>query len=257
MKKFLIISLVIFGFSVVSLNVHGVKFEKSRQSSSTAFDEIDKKLSLYFYDAVTGKPIQGASFEMNGEKGVTDIKGKVSIPFPQVDEHEKMMYGMFSKKGYILSKIEVRFLVGTVFLHRYSISPKLDPGKMRIVLDWSEKPADLDAHLIKKDNGVEKYHISYRDMKSYEDKVILDRDDRDGFGPETITILEVDTNGTYSYLVHDYTHRNNKGSDGLQKSRARVMLFGDDKLIDTFYVPQKTGNLWEVFSYKNGQLKKH
>ena len=256
MKKILI-SVLVLSFLLLSLSISGVKYGKAKQNSSTAFDEIDKKLSLYFYDAVTGKPIKGAVFAMNGEKGVTGSKGKVSIPFPEVDKHEKILYGMFSKKGYITSKVSVRFIVGTVFLHRYSISPKLDPGKMRIVLDWSEKPADLDAHLVKKENGKIKYHISYRDMRSYEDKVVLDRDDRDGAGPETITILEVSDKGTYEYMVHDYTNRNNKTSIALKKSRARVMLFGDNKLLDSFYVFQKPGNLWKVFSYSNGKLKKY
>ncbi|MBK6681726.1 MAG: hypothetical protein IPG53_17880 [Ignavibacteriales bacterium] len=88
-------------------------------------------------------------------------------------------------------------MAGTIIRNRYSISPKMPLGYLRVVLDWGDSPRDLDAHLVKT-NG---YHISYRNMMVSADGVAkLDRDDLDGQGPETITATSIDKNGEYLFL---------------------------------------------------------
>ncbi len=64
-------------------------------------------------------------------------------------------------------------------------------GSIRIILDWDKSPNDLDAHLVKDGD----YHISYRNKRVADDGAAqLDRDDMNGYGPETITINNVESN---------------------------------------------------------------
>ncbi|MBM65391.1 MAG: hypothetical protein CMH55_04060 [Myxococcales bacterium] len=211
-------------------------------------------LALRFYDAVTGKPIAGATVVLDSQSARTDRDGRAMLPWPK-----KLAAGddaralRFTARGYITTDLKVRFQARTLFNNRFSISPKLPtPKHVRIVLDWGRRPADLDAHLKKSGS----YHISYRHKKSYRDRVNLDRDDVDGEGPETITIRQVDDRGTYSYFVHDYSNRSQSNSSALSKSQGRVMVFGDGRLLHVFRVPSAgTGRTWEVFTIKGGEVR--
>jgi hypothetical protein len=214
------------------------------------FDELSSKLTLIFVDALTGGTIGNASVTLEGATKRTDSRGKVSFQFPKVRMGEGHVKAAFRKRGYVACEIDIHIMAGTVFNHRYSISPALPSGRYRIVLDWGEQPKDLDAHLIKQG----RYHISYRDMKQFEDKAILDRDDTDGKGPETVTINYLDTTGHYVYYVHDYTNRENGDFKEFYKSRARVMVFNDHEMIESFEVPRGQGRVWKVFEIKGAQI---
>lgn len=250
------IRLSVFAFTVLALStmpaesLSGDKFQQARENSMIGLDELDNKLTFLFYDAVTGKPIEGAKFSLQGSSGVTDSTGKVTVKFPMADKTDVIVNGSFEKSGYIPSKIPVHLLVGTVFINRYSISPTLPPGKIRIVLDWEKDPPDLDAHLIK----AGQYHISFRDSHNYEELASLDHDATDGRGPETITINKVDPAGVYTFLVHDYTHKDTKGFSQFKQSGAHVMVFGENSLMKSYEVPAGKGLVWAVFDIKNGRL---
>ncbi|HPS30819.1 MAG TPA: hypothetical protein PLZ43_11225 [bacterium] len=245
-RQVLSILVIIFSFLFISADMESALKEKSKAS----FDEMNEKLTLFFKDALTGKGIPGASFTLEDEYGTTNADGMVTIPFSGFSEMEKIFTGVFEREGYITSKIEVRVMAGGVFTNHYSISPKLT-GKLRIIIDWDKKPDDLDAHFIKKNL----YHISYRDMKSYEDQVLLDKDERNGFGPETITVLKLDEAGSYAYFIYDYTNREKKNSDALGKSRAHVTVYNNSRIIYNYYIKEGKGTMWEVFSIENGVFK--
>ena len=83
----------------------------------------------------------------------------------------------------------------------------------------------------------------------------LDRDDRDGYGPETITIKNIDDQESYSFYVHNYTHKNKINSNKLSNSKASVKVYGDNKLLKIFQVPTNMeGVYWQVFNIDNGQI---
>ncbi len=218
-----------------------------RQNASDAFDNLDEKFALRFLDAVTGKPIPGAKVTFEGETVVTDGEGAARFEFPMDLGDDEKRHALFQKKGYVKAKAAIHFMMGTIFFNRYSISPTLPEGRIRIALDWGEDPKDLDAHLVKK--GV--YHLSYRQMKKYQDLAWLDRDDRDGFGPETITFLRIDPKGSYTYAVNDFTK-----SGAIGESKAHVRVYGSNGLLHTFVVPKGAkGNQWTVFQIVNGVVK--
>ena len=147
-------------------------------------------------------------------------------------------------------------MAGTLFFNRFSVSPKLPLGSVRIVLDWGENPKDLDAHFVKEGG----YHISYRNMKVSADGIAkLDRDDIDSYGPETITAKKINRSAKYYFYVHDFTNKSDYLNRGLSKSKASVKVYvGDNELLHIFKVPNDlAGNEWRVFEIKNGQIIYH
>jgi hypothetical protein len=137
-----------------------------------------------------------------------------------------------------------------IFDSHYSISPAFPPDNLRVVLDWSEHPDDLDAHLIKQ--GA--YHISYRDTHDVSNEAALDHDAMHGLGPETITIKHVDADATFEFFVHDYSDRGDPKTTRLGQSRAHVAVYGENRLLSSFQVPAGAGNHWTVFFLRGGQI---
>lgn len=128
------------------------------------------------------------------------------------------------------------------------MSPLLGEADFRVCLDWGEHPYDLDAHLAGPGENGGSFHISYSNMKVYNDRHFLDIDDKESFGPETITIGGLD-GGSYRYSIHDFTNRRkSSGAWNLAESEAVVTLYRGSRQIAQFPVPQAEGTWWEVFS---------
>jgi len=211
--------------------------------------KMDGLIPLRFLNALDGKPVEGAAVSVAGIGNfITDREGIITFP-----EQEDGFYTLeFSRQGYIASRIEFEVKLNNVFSNRFSVSPLMRGDYMRIVLDWGQRPADLDLHL-EKEGG---YHISYWDMHNAADgSVTLDRDDRDGFGPETITIMETDLRSVYRVYVHDYTNGNSASSTELSRSGAAIRVYGRNGLLRSFYAPEnRRGTMWEVFRIVNGEI---
>ena len=142
-------------------------------------------------------------------------------------------------------------MAGSVWFNRFSVYPQLKLKQLRVVVEWSDEPQDLDTHL-KEESG---FHISHRNMKNYEDQAKLDRDDLDGQGPEIITLNNIDSVGRYMYLVHDFTNRKDRMSSKLSESRAHVRIYSPKGLVDSLVVPQnQQGQVWKVFVIEDGQI---
>ena len=105
------------------------KKQRIEENADFNFDEVEGKLSLRFYDAVTGKPIQGARVTLREKTSVSDSGGRVVFPFPRINREEGYEDVLFEKKGYVRSLVKIHILLDSVFIHRYSISPTLPPGR--------------------------------------------------------------------------------------------------------------------------------
>ncbi|MCF8303190.1 MAG: hypothetical protein K9I94_07950 [Bacteroidales bacterium] len=247
MKRALLLSVllsILFSAGFAQIDKMRDKLEDSNRELETG------QLTLRFINALDGEAVSGAKVKIHEMgKYTTDPLGRIIF-----DPPEDGVYAMhFEKEGFITADMEFEISRGTIFYNRFTVSPHVDIGTIRIVLDWDDKPEDLDAHF-KKVNG---YHISYRDMKTYNDgEVKLDRDDRDGFGPETITVTDLDDAGEYSFYVKDYTNRDRKHSKRLSKSKARVKVYGEGALLHEFQLSEKQkGSTWMVFRIVDGQIK--
>lgn len=247
MKLKLVLTLLMVLFSMHILNAQEGKY---KQKMEDAFTEIEGKLSLRFFDAVNGQPINDAKVTIeNIGEFETDVEGVAEFPNPGKNGE---FYVKFQHEEYIESEFEIELMAGSLFFNRFSVSPKMPLGKLRVVLDWGKDPRDLDAHLVKEGD----YHISFRDMKVAKyGSAQLDRDDTDSYGPETITINNVDHNKEYKFYVHDYTNRNQDYSKELSKSKATVKVYGNNELLEVYQVPENIkGDEWGVFKIRNNEV---
>ena len=225
--------------------------QSTRQNIEDVFRELEsRELTLWFFNALDGTPLVEAKVEIENFGAYTsNYEGKIIFKIPPDGSYEVR----FEKSGYIKSVFRIEIMAGTLFFNRFSVSPTMPIGTLRVALDWGEEPRDLDAHLMKQGG----YHISYRNKKVSADGVArLDRDDNDSFGPETITANTVDENGVYRYFVHDYTNRRDKKSRSLSNSKASVKVYGgDNKLLNVFKIPENlSGVYWHVFTIENGEV---
>jgi len=99
----------------------------------------------------------------------------------------------------------------------------------------------------KLDISKEEYIGTFANVRMGADETLLDRDDMDKYGPETVTIYKPAV-GNYKYSVHDYSNKKSKRSKKLSRSNAQVFVYGQNKLLASFKVPHNfRGNCWHVF----------
>lgn len=135
---------------------------------------------------------------------------------------------------------------GATLEKNFSITPDLGSGKIRIVLEWGSNPSDLDAHLEGKTSDGTSIHCYYGNRK-VQDAVKLDVDDRDGYGPETITLY--DNGGTYRYYVHRFA-----GSGTIFSSGATVKIYTSSSQPIVITPPSGASEDWKVFDIKDGNI---
>lgn len=245
MKKITFLFFLVMGLILTAFP----QIDKMRDQLDDADAEEQGKFTLRFFNAENGEPVPEATITIQDFQTLTtDLEGKIRFAI----QPDGIYPFAFEKEGFIPENNKFEIVAQTIFRNRFTVSPVISMGTIRIVLDWDKKPDDLDAHFVKEGD----YHISYREkLTSADGKVLLDRDDRDGFGPETITVKDIDEKAEYTYFVKDYTNRDTKKSTALSKSNAMVKLYGEGKLLNIWQLSEKQkGNAWMVFSIQNGKL---
>ena len=122
-----------------------------------------------------------------------------------------------------------------------ALSPTLSENQIRIVLTWGKSPSDLDSYL-KISNGTT---ISYSNKTG--DGLRLDVDDTSGYGPETITIDNVNNSLVYKYIIYDYSNVSAVGVKGCE-----VNVYTSSGSYK--FIGNKVSRAWEVFNIKNGKV---
>ncbi len=123
------------------------------------------------------------------------------------------------------------------------ISPVGGVGNVRIVLTWRSTPRDLDSYLTGPDGSGGRFLVAYYSQGdcTVAPYACLDYDVTSGNGPETITIAQ-QTPGIYRYAVHNYS-----GYPNIDVSGARVDVYINNALAQSFSVPSGNGLYWTVF----------
>ncbi len=122
-----------------------------------------------------------------------------------------------------------------------ALSPTLLANQIRIILTWGESPSNLDSHL-KISNGTTIAHNN-KTM----DGLRLDVDDTTSYGPETITIDNVNNSLVYKYIVHDYSNVSAVGVKGCE-----VKVYTSSGTYT--FIGDQVSRAWEVFNIKNGKV---
>lgn len=207
---------------------------------------IDENRILIIKDSDTGAPITDANVNIDKKWNVkTDNDGKAVLPNDIEDgEHEMVV----TKDGsYVPTTGAFSMSEGKISsTNNISIPKEVDYQRVKIILDWGEYPRDLDAHVQN-----ERYHVYYSNMS--EPGIMLDRDDTNSFGPETITIKEPDPNSVFKYYIVNYSDGGNYNSSRLSNSGAKVSVYLNNEYKGTYEVkPNQVGLIWNVFEIING-----
>lgn len=129
------------------------------------------------------------------------------------------------------------------------------PGYL-FTLTWNALPKDLDLHMLASINGVS-YHVWYS-LTTKGDQFVypyiqLDRDDTDGYGPESIIVRLLCNPGTYHLYVNNYEDIQGHTGD-LWTSGAILKVYDYQRnLVDTINVPVVgTGKYWDILTIVDG-----
>jgi hypothetical protein len=229
-------------------------------------------------DALTGEPVSGLTLEFSESLGEMASLGVSDSNFPMylASTESRVWYTTTDENGYWTIELPGGNYSVTVSGDGYngysftiniipntdtempnpiSVTPPVEDDQWRIVLTWGATPSDLDSHITGPTGDGSRFHVFYGNSSYYENGEIvasLDRDDVDGYGPETITtiVTESELSGAYRYSIHDYTRTHN----GLANSNARVDVYNGNDYVATYSVPNQEGMIWRVFEIENGQV---
>jgi len=204
----------------------------------------DISVSGTVLNAVDRSPVANVLVTISGQTGTTNANGNYTIPNVGTGNHD----AAGSSDGFC--PFSAPFTIpddhdGESFTYNFSMSPVLEAGQTRMVLNWGPTPPDLDSHLLTPDIEGSTHHIYYGNPGSYTavPYAKLDTDDFDGYGPETITITQAFA-GTYTYYIKVF----NGTSDNLKNSSAVAQVYsGESCTATSIEVPTDTDGLyWHV-----------
>ncbi|MGK0289705.1 MAG: hypothetical protein ACI86H_001151 [bacterium] len=227
-----------------SSNLYAVCWDTKERAEILGFSELDDILILSFKDAVDCKPIANATLSIKGSSVITNAKGYVKMPmglFSSLDDADIKVKIEHSRYISFATKLRVR--AGSVWNKRFLLSRRLPIDKVRFVLQWAEKPRDLDLHLVSSD-----MHISYRKTRSVMNQANLDRDDRDGIGPETLTLERVNSSDTYRIYIRNYSREKSLGSS------IHLSVYANGRLDKIISLPETNQRVVLAVEIRNGKI---
>ncbi len=205
----------------------------------------DAVLQGEIVNATTNRPLEGAEIRIVGTP--LSAKSGADGRFRLTEAPSGPVPIEISAANFSTDQLERELVSGKETPLRVALSPGMKSGQIRLVLTWAKQPADLDAHLEGPLPESKRFHIYFQekgDLKSRE-FVNLDVDDRDGEGPETITVLGV-LPGVYHYFVHDYTNRDATESQSLARSGAEVKVYQGGQTYRFQVNSGAAGTTWNV-----------
>jgi len=208
------------------------------------FSELDGTMMLKFKDAVSGQPIKGLVLEVNGETSQGNADGVVEFPASNIENIvDKDLPFTATAPGYIPLEDRLRIRVGTILSKRFLMTKGMLLNQARFVLEWDRRPADLDAHLVGPG-----FHVSYWDMRTSSGNATLDRDARSGYGPETITLLDIKRDAQYLYSINNYS-----GESAMKNVKITVYL--NNSLGRVIFLPELRDRTAAIVRIDNGRVE--
>lgn len=194
-------------------------------------------------DAETGNAINNVTVKLSGDDNTTDLtNNQGEYSFEALNEGDYTI--TVEKNNYITEHKDINF-DGSSAVVNFVISKTIANNEYRVVLTWGEEPLDMDIHLFT-ENGDHIYYNNKGSLTSYP-FIYLDIDDLNSFGPETITITELQTSSIY---VNNYSQ-----NPSIKESNAHIKLYQGSSLIRQYNIPSSgTGLWWYVFDINSNGI---
>ena len=180
--------------------------------------------------------------------GSTDSTGKATLELTESGTYTIQV----SKDGYITETFET-YILGNIEKTEatYSISPTMSQDTMRFVLTWGSAPQDLDMYLIGTASDGSSVNINFTSMYKNDmngNRIAeLDVDDVSGFGPETVTLFDI--NGNYKLCISDFGETGTMAASG-----AQVKIYVGSSLYTTVDITSDAVNGWYVCDIAQGSI---
>lgn len=207
-------------------------------------------LSGTVINAVTGSGVSGAKLTLTGSEETLDVTSGSGGGY-----EAELIPGSYTVtvtcSGFVTEKFDVVVRENRETNENFTISPELEEGEIRIVLEWGASPTDLDSYLEGTTDGGASVFTSYYQRSCESNGQVLadlDVDDRNGYGPETTTIHDI--NGVYTFSVVDYTRSGTMSSSG-----ATVKVYVPGQNVVTINICSGLENRWEVCRIDHGQVE--
>lgn len=206
-------------------------------------------------NAVTGDGVANATVTFTPQDGngtekttTTNSAGAFEIELDPGKYEISIQAEEFEEEEFELEVEEGRNYSG----EQLTISPKLEEGTARIVLEWGAEPVDLDSYLIGTSGSGEKVNIRFSNKIAKSGDTVfaeLDLDDTSGYGPETTTIY--DLSGSYKFRVLDYRRTGTMAAKG-----ATVKVYLPGEPVTTISLDSSSGveDAWDVCEINQGKL---
>ena len=233
MKKLIsILSLTMLAFAGDCWNMN--------ENKEIAYAELDGYITLSFKDSKTCEPIKNTDVEFMNTNMKTNEKGYITFEVKKIEDiFEEKLPLKITKTGYIPFESFVHVKIGSVWNGKYLLSQTMPLHSARFILQWEDKPRDLDLHLVSTD-----FHLSYREKLNNREFAKLDRDDQDGYGPETITLNKIDENKKYSIYINNYSKES-------KPNKVRLSIYTNNKLLKVLMIDKFNSKSMQVLNINN------
>lgn len=218
----------------------------------SAENDAETTLQGTVIDATTGMGVQNAqlAFYSTGGSFLFAIQSSSNGTYTTALESGEYTVEV-SKSGYLDERFRVFVRAAATTYCDFVISPPLEEGSVRFVLEWEGWPRDLDSYLYASLDDGSSFVIYYLNTTySANGKTIamLDVDDMDGYGPETTTCNSL--NGVLSFVVRDFGE-----TKSMSNTRVSVKVYLSDEIAPTEIVLSgDVGNEWLVCVIDHGAL---
>jgi len=113
------------------------------------------------------------------------------------------------------------------------LSPTLEPGELRMVLGWAEKPKDLDIYVMRRNvNNWGSSCLTYHGQRNGCGEATLDLDNTQGGinGVETVTVHDIPENQGNVYMIFVQHYGYNRIKEEFGTSNAQIKITDGEKI---------------------------
>jgi hypothetical protein len=248
--------------------------EQARLERLRSYPQSSVNLMGFVADASTGKGMLGVNITsecpFDTYSGTTEFMEKGSefskymIKNGVTGPEGYRCYLTYAQAGYV--PLRFRILIQAeetqgIFRHAVLMPSLPTPPAYRIVLQYGNMPADIDAHLQVFADGqstpvdvsghrgeVANFEYTKKGSKDAQPFVTLDVNANQGYGPQTHSIHQPQV-GSYGYYVKNYDHHFTN-NEKFHESDARVFVYKGNELTHRFAIRNAQGapaKFWHVF----------